>query len=589
MESCNCVEPLQLGDEMFMKYQYISNFFIAIAYFSIPLELIYFVKKSIIFPYKWVLIQFGAFIICCGATHLINLWTCRTHSKTLAMIMTATKILTSVVSCATALMLVHIIPDLLSAKTIELTLKKMVKELDTEMSVIRTQEEIGRHVSMLANEIRSTLDRHTILKTTLVELSRTLALEECAIWMPTHTGLELQLSYTLPPQSPIGYTVPIHLPEFKQIFGSNKAIKISPKCPVVTLLPHVKQYMPGEVIAISVPLLHLSNFQKHHWSDISTKSYALMVLMLPSNSARQWHAHELDLIEVVTDQMAVALSHATILEVSTTAREILIEQNAALELAREEVETTNRDYKDLWTTINHEIRTPLHAIITLSSLLLETKLTVEQRLMIEMILKKSNLLITLINDSFDLSRLEEGSLQLETTTFNLHFVFKEIYNLIKHVAFVKKLSLTLNLASNLPTYVIGDEKCLMQTILNIVGNAVKFSIEGEICILAFVANLESFMDDRIENFHPKISDKHFYLQVQVKDSGLGINSQNIPRLFCNFAQSQSLVTGSSNKSVLGLTICKRFVNLMGGHIWIESEGINKGSIVTFIVKLGIAN
>ncbi|TKY49924.1 Ethylene receptor [Spatholobus suberectus] len=124
---------------------------------------------------------------------------------------------------------------------------------------------------MLAHESRSTLDRHTILKTTLVELGRTLPLEECAIWMPTHIGLDLQLSYTLRPQSPIGYTVPIHLPVFNQIFGSNKPIQISPNCLVV----------------------------------------------------------------------AVALSHATILEESMKAKELLVEQNAALDLARKEVENAN--------------------------------------------------------------------------------------------------------------------------------------------------------------------------------------------------------------------------------------------------------
>ncbi|TKY49925.1 Ethylene receptor [Spatholobus suberectus] len=177
--------------------------------------------------------------------------------------------------------------------------------------------------------------------------------------------------------------------------------------------------------------------------------------------------------------------------------------------------------------------------------------------MVEVILKNSNLLATLINDVLDLSRLEDGSFQLEATTFNLYFVFKEVYNLIKHVAFVKKLSLTLHLPSNLPIYVIGNEKCLMQTILNVVGNVVKFSKEGSISIFAFVANPESFTNARFANFHPKLSDKNFYLQVQVKDSGSGINPQNIPTLFCNFTQGQSLVARSSNKSELGLAICKR--------------------------------
>ncbi|XVF04479.1 hypothetical protein REPUB_Repub05bG0086600 [Reevesia pubescens] len=586
MESCNCIEPQWPADELLMKYQYISDFFIALAYFSIPLELIYFVKKSAVFPYRWVLVQFGAFIVLCGATHLINLWTFAMHSRTVAVVMTIAKVLTAVVSCATALMLVHIIPDLLSVKTRELFLKNKAAELDREMGLIRTQEETGRHVRMLTHEIRSTLDRHTILKTTLVELGRTLGLEECALWMPTRTGLELQLSYTLRQQNPVGYTVPIHLPVINQVFSSSRAVKISPNCPVARLRPAGK-YMPGEVVAVRVPLLHLSNFQINDWPELSTKRYALMVLMLPSDSARQWHVHELELVEVVADQVAVALSHAAILEESMRARDLLMEQNVALDLARREAETAIRARNDFLAVMNHEMRTPMHAIIALSSLLQETELTPEQRLMVETILKSSNLLATLINDVLDLSRLEDGSLQLDLGTFNLYAVFREVLNLIKPIASVKKLHVSLNLAPDLPEYAIGDEKRLMQTILNVVGNALKFSKEGSISITAFLAKSEVLRDSRAPDFFPVSSDNNFYLRVQVKDSGSGISPQDIPKLFTKFAQTQSTATRNSGGSGLGLAICKRFVNLMEGHIWIESEGLGKGCTAIFIVKLGI--
>ncbi|KAJ6389611.1 hypothetical protein OIU77_027853 [Salix suchowensis] len=509
------------------------------------------------------------------------------HSRTVAVVMTTSKVLTAVVSCATALMLVHIIPDLLSVKTRELFLKNKAAELDREMGLIRTQEETGRHVRMLTHEIRSTLDRHTILKTTLVELGRTLALEECALWMPTRTGLELQLSYTLRQQNPVGYTVPIQLPVINQVFSSNRAMKISPNSPVARIRPIAGKYMPGEVVAVRVPLLHLSNFQINDWPELSTRRYALMVLMLPSDSARQWHVHELELVEVVADQVAVALSHAAILEESMRARDLLMEQNVALDHARREAETAIRARNDFLAVMNHEMRTPMHAIIALSSLLQETELTPEQRLMVETILKSSNLLVTLINDVLDLSRLEDGSLQLDLGTFNLHAVFWEVLNLIKPVASVKKLHVTLNLAQDLPECVIGDEKRLMQTTLNVVGNAVKFSKEGSISITAFVAKSESLRDSRAPDFFPVPSDDHFYLRVQVKDSGQGINPQEIPKLFTKFAQTQTLATRNSSGSGLGLAICKRFVNLMEGHIWIESEGLGKGCTVIFIVKLCI--
>ncbi|XP_073312285.1 ethylene receptor 1-like [Primulina huaijiensis] len=581
-----CMEPQWPADELLMKYQYISDFFIALAYFSIPLELIYFVKKSAVFPYRWVLVQFGAFIVLCGATHLINLWTFTMHTRTVAIVMTAAKVLTAAVSCATALMLVHIIPDLLSVKTRELFLKNKAAELDREMGLIRSQEETGRHVRMLTHEIRSTLDRHTILKTTFVELGRTLALEECALWMPTRTGLELQLSYTLHHQNPVGFTVPIQHPVINQVFNANRAIKISPNSPVARFR-RAGKHMPGEVVAVRVPLLHLSNFQIHDWPELSTKRYAIMVLMLPSDSARQWRVHELELVEVVADQVAVALSHAAILEESMRARDLLMEQNVALDLARREAETAVRARNDFLAVMNHEMRTPMHAIIALSSLLQETELTPEQRLMVETILKSSNLLATLINDVLDLSRLEDGSLQLEIGKFNLHALFREALNLIKPIAYVKKLYVTLSLSSDLPEFAVGDEKRLMQVLLNVVGNAVKFSKEGGVSISAFLAKSDALRDPRAPEFFPVPSDNHFYLRVQVKDTGLGISPQEVPKLFRKFVQSQPLAAKNSDGSGLGLAISKRFVNLMEGHIWIESEGTGKGSTAIFIVKLGI--
>ncbi|XP_058083326.1 probable ethylene response sensor 1 isoform X2 [Magnolia sinica] len=589
MEACDCIEPQWSADELLVKYQYLSDFFIALAYFSIPIELVYFVKKSAFFPYRWVLMQFGAFIVLCGATHLINLWTFTMHSKTVAVVMTIAKASTAVVSCATALMLVHIIPDLLSVKTRELFLKNKAEDLDREMGLIRTKEETGRHVRMLTHEIRSTLDRHTILKTTLVELGRTLALEECALWMPSRTGLNLQLSHTLRHQIPVGSTVPIQLPVVNQVFSSNRAMRISHTCPLARIRPLTGRYVPPEVVAVRIPLLHLSNFQANDWPELSAKGYAIMVLMLPSDSARKWHRHEFELVEVVADQVAVALSHASILEESMHARDQLMEQNVALDLARREAEMAICARNDFLAVMNHEMQTPMHAIIALSSLLLETELNPEQRVMVETVLKSSNLLATLIKDVLDLSRLEDGSLELDIGNFNLHAVFREVINLIKPIAYVKKLSVKLMLAPDVPVFAVGDEKCLMQTILHITGNAVKFTREGYVSVTGCVAKPESLRDMRAPEFYPVSSDDHFYLRVQVKDSGCGISPQDIPHLFTKFTQSQKGSSISKDGTGLGLAICKRYVNLMGGYMWLESEGLGKGCTATFVVKLGFGN
>jgi ethylene receptor len=131
-------------------------------------------------------------------------------------------------------------------------------------------------------------------------------------------------------------------------------------------------------------------------------------------------------MDLFLHQVAVALSHAAILEESMRARDQLMEQNVALDMARREAETAIHARNDFLAVMNHEMRTPMHAIIALSSLMQETDLTAEQRLMVETILKSSNLLATLVNDVLDLSRLEDGSFQLEISTFNLHSLFREV-------------------------------------------------------------------------------------------------------------------------------------------------------------------
>ncbi|KAL7151138.1 hypothetical protein ABFS83_04G011400 [Erythranthe nasuta] len=587
MESCECVETHWPADELLMKYQYISDLLIAVAYFSIPLELIYFVQRAAFFPYRWVLIQFGAFIILCGATHLISLWTFSLHTRTVAVVMAVAKISTAAVSCVTALMLIHIIPDLLSVKTRESFLRNKAEELDREMGLIIKQEETSRHVRMLTHEIRSTLDRHTILRTTLVELGRTLELEECALWMPSQRGLSLQLSHTLSNLIPVGSTVPINLPIVNEVFGSNEAIRIPYTCPLASVRPLPGRYVSPEVVAVRVPLLHLSDFHINNWPELSAKSYAVMVLVL--NGIRKWRDHELELVEVVVDQVAVALSHAAILEESTRAHDQLMQQNLALDLARQEAEVAIRARNDFLAVMNHEMRTPMHGIISLCSVLLESELTPEQRVMIETVLKSSNVLATLTNDVLDLSRLEDGSLTLEAETFNLQAAFREVVNLIKPIASVKKLSLTLALALDVPVYAIGDEKWLLQVILIIAGNAIKFTKEGYVGIEVSVAKPEYLRGWQPSEFYPPSSDGHFYLRVQVRDSGCGVNPTDIPRLFTRFAESRNSSNRNKGGPGLGLPICKRFVNLMGGHIWIESEGLGKGSTFIFVVKLGICN
>ncbi|KAG6554253.1 hypothetical protein Mapa_004169 [Marchantia paleacea] len=198
-DTCDgCLVKHQRGTYMHMaRWQLSADVLIALAYFSIPVELLFFLYKMRMFPYKLVVAEFGIFIILCGLTHMITLWTFLANSKASFGAMTFFKCITAVVSCATAVTLFQVIPELLSVKTREIFLTIQAAELGKEVGKIKKQEEIGRHVRLLTLEIRSTLDRHTILHTTLVETARTLQLTNCGIWMPNLSAKSVELTYAV--------------------------------------------------------------------------------------------------------------------------------------------------------------------------------------------------------------------------------------------------------------------------------------------------------------------------------------------------------------------------------------------------------
>ncbi|KAJ6422778.1 hypothetical protein OIU84_027701 [Salix udensis] len=156
--NCNCDDEGFWSMHNIMEAQRVSDFLIAIAYFSIPIELLWFISCSN-FPFKWVLLQFIAFIVLCGLTHLLNAWTYYgPHSFQLILSLTIAKFLTALVSCATAITLLTLIPLLLKWKVRELFLKQNVLELDQEVGMMKKQKKASWHVRMLTQEIRKSLD-----------------------------------------------------------------------------------------------------------------------------------------------------------------------------------------------------------------------------------------------------------------------------------------------------------------------------------------------------------------------------------------------------------------------------------------------
>ena len=250
----------------------------------------------------------------------------------------------------------------------------------------------------------------------------------------------------------------------------------------------------------------------------------------------------------------------------------LQELNTELEQERQKAEAANRAKSEFVANISHELRTPMNGILGMAQLVLKTPLDDKQYQQLNIIYTSGKILLNIINDLLDLTKIEAGKMELEIIPFDLLQTFEDAVKLLRIRAQEKDLSLKIQADDNIPKQLMGDNNRLRQILINLVGNAVKFTQQGGITV-------------RIQL--EKILDNHAYLKIAVIDTGIGIPTDELPNLFDKFHQVDVSTSRKYGGTGLGLFICRQLVELMGGQIGVQTEE-GKGCTFWFTLTLPIA-
>ncbi|XP_040381815.1 ethylene receptor 4-like [Oryza brachyantha] len=591
------------GVEAMLQCQKVSDLLIAASFLSIPLELFYFATCADLSEVKCAVLHFCAFIVLCGASHLLTVFAhAHPHSAALLGALTASKVLAAVASSAAAVSLLTFIPKLLRFKVRESLLRDKASRLHRDLGLVRRREEAtSRAVRALTGRIHgSPLDVHAILRTTALQLADALGLHSCAVWMPAAGEPDLVLVHQLSSRAQatdmleVGdarTTIAADDPDVVDVMASKVAKVLKPHSALGTASGSDSLQPTGATAAIRIPILRVSNYDGGGTPEVTEASYAILVLLLPHDAPGGWSSHDLEIVQVVADQAAVALSHAAVLEESRSMRDRFAEQHRALMQAKHHAAMATRAFSSIQSAMCDGMRRPVHSIVGLASLLQHEAaegMRPEQRLAVDAIARTSTLMSALMDDvmgAVTVNRPHHSSLQRKP--FSLHALIRDAIGVAGCLSRCRGAAFLHQPECSLPECVVGDDTRVFHLLLDMVGTLLRrCDTESGACRLSFSVRICNVGEERYSldwiPMRPTFSGCNVCVKfkVGIERSRSCAAERSLP---CQLPPPIPAASSSEMGHIFS-TYCNKVVQMMNGNMWSASDSEGVGESVTLILQ-----